>query len=211
LDIGNTPLHDLIACPQCDALYRAQVPAHGQRAVCQRCGTVLITPRKRAGMTIIMLALTVLILAFASLWFPFLQISAGGLTNSATILDAALSFTGGPLLVVSLAVVALILVVPLVRAALTLYVLVPIVFDRKPRAAARSAFQLAEALRPWSMAEIFAIGCAVSLVKVADLADISFGPAFWMFAGLVVISVVQDTFMCRWSVWQSIDSAEQSA
>lgn len=160
-------------------------------------------------MTIITLALTVVILVFGSLWFPFLQISAGGLTNSATILDAALSFTGGPLMILSLAVMALILVVPLTRAALTLYVLVPIVFDRAPRPAARQAFRLAEALRPWSMAEIFAIGCAVSLVKVADLADISFGPAFWMFAAVVVISVVQDTFMCRWSVWHSIDVTDR--
>lgn len=209
MDLRATPLEDLIACPQCDALYRAAAPAAGQRAVCQRCGTVLITPRRRAGMTIITLALTVVILVFGSLWFPFLQISAGGLTNSATILDAALSFTGGPLMILSLAVMALILVVPLTRAALTLYVLVPIVFDRAPRPAARQAFRLAEALRPWSMAEIFAIGCAVSLVKVADLADISFGPAFWMFAAVVVISVVQDTFMCRWSVWHSIDVTDR--
>jgi paraquat-inducible protein A len=207
-DHRATPLHDLIACPQCDSLYRVRIPAHGERARCERCGTVMIAPRKHAGMIIIMLALTVLILVFGSLWFPFLQISAGGLTNSATILDAALSFTGGPLLIVSLAVTALILVVPLIRAVLTLYVLVPIVFDNPPRPAARPAFRMAEALRPWSMAEIFAIGCAVSLVKVADLADLSFGPAFWMFAALVVVNVVQDTFMCRWSVWNAIDDAE---
>jgi paraquat-inducible protein A len=55
------------------------------------------------------------------------------------------------------------------------------------------------------MAEIFAIGCAVSLVKVADLAKIDFGPAFWMFASVVVIIMVQDSFMCRWSVWKSLD------
>ena len=33
------------------------------------------------------------------------------------------------------------------------------------------AFRLAEALQPWSMAEIFVIGCAVALVKIADLAE----------------------------------------
>jgi paraquat-inducible protein A len=55
------------------------------------------------------------------------------------------------------------------------------------------------------MAEIFAIGCAVALVKVADLANLTFGPAFWMFCVLTVVIVVQDNLMDRWSVWNSIE------
>jgi paraquat-inducible protein A len=207
MTFSDHDLQDLIACPRCDALYHVAHPGPGERAVCSRCHAVLITPRRRAGMTIIMLALTVVVLVFGALWFPFLSITASGLANSATLLDAALSFVGGPLLIVSLTVTALIVFVPLTRALLILYVLIPVVFDRAPRPGARAAFRLAEELRPWSMAEIFAIGCAVSLVKVADLADISFGPAFYMFAALVVVSIVQDTFMCRWSVWQSLDDA----
>ncbi len=204
------PLERLIACPTCDALYVAQDPAAGQRAVCGRCHTVLIAPRRKAGMTIIMLALTVVVLIMGAVWFPFLKISTRGLTHSASLLDAALSFAGGPLLILSLAVTALIVLVPLTRAMLIVYVLVPVVFDNPPRPGARTAFRWAEALRPWSMAEIFAIGCAVSLVKLTDLADITFGPAFWMFAALVVIIVVQDNFMCRWSVWKSIEEGERA-
>ncbi len=202
----DTDLSDLIACPCCDTLYRARAPGHGERAVCAVCHTVLIAPRARAGMTIIMLALTTVILVTGALFFPFLRIDAGGFSNAATLLDAALSFAGGPLFLVSFAVTLLIVVVPISRAGLILYVLVPLVFDRPPRPAARVAFRLAEQLRPWSMAEIFALGCAVSLVKIADLAQISFGPAFWMFSTLVVVSVVQDNLMCRWSVWSAIEA-----
>jgi paraquat-inducible protein A len=60
------------------------------------------------------------------------------------------------------------------------------------------------------MAEVFALGCAVSLVKVADLAQISFGPAFWMFAALVIVSLVQDGMMCRWSVWHAIEQGSRA-
>ena len=200
-----------IACPSCDAIYREVMPGDGERAVCTRCHTVLMAPRRGAGMTIIMLSLAVLILVVGALWFPFLKISAAGFSNSATVIDTAFAFTNGPLLIVSLSVMAFIIVIPLTRVMLTLYVLVPIVFDRAPLARARSAFRLAEALRPWAMAEIFAIGCAVALVKVADLAQIEFGPAFYMFAALVVISVVQDNHMCRWSIWESLDGREGRA
>jgi paraquat-inducible protein A len=105
----------------------------------------------------------------------------------------------------SLATAALIIFVPLARVILTMYVLVPVVLDRPPARHAIHAFRLSEAMRPWSMAEIFAIGCAVALVKVADLAHVGFGPAFWMFGVLVVLVVAQDSFMCKWSVWNSLE------
>jgi paraquat-inducible protein A len=88
---------------------------------------------------------------------------------------------------------------------LTMYVLIPVVLDRPPARHAIRAFRLSEAMRPWSMAEIFALGCAVALVKVADLATVSFGPAFWMFGVLVVLVIVQDGFLCKWSVWNSLE------
>ena len=94
---------------------------------------------------------------------------------------------------------------PVARALLTLYVLVPVVFDRPPARGAKAAFRMSEDLRPWSMAEVFAIGCAVALVKVVDLADVEFGPAFYMFSSLVVLVVVQDTFLCRYSVWKALE------
>ena len=204
------PLDDLIVCPQCDAAYQLRVPDHGERAVCQRCHKALISPRKNAGLRIIAVALAVLFLIIGAAVFPFLTIDAAGNENAVSIVDAALAFTGGPLLILSLATAALIIVIPLTRAVLTLYVLVPVVLDRPPARHALSAFRLSEAMRPWSMAEIFAIGCAVALVKITDLATVSFGPAFWMFGILVVLVIAQDSFMCKWSVWRSLEQTNRS-
>ena len=68
------------------------------------------------------------------------------------------------------------------------------------------AFRLSEALRPWSMAEIFTIGTAIALVKVADLANVVYGPAFWMFVALIVLVVLKDAIMCRHTIWALLDS-----
>lgn len=179
-------------------------PGPSERAVCVRCHTVLIAPRKRAGMQIISISAAVVILVVAATLFPFLSVRVAGVHHDSSVLDAALAFSG-PFVLLSLAVAALIVFIPVMRALLILYVLVPVVFDRPPARHARHAFRFAEALKPWSMAEIFAIGCAVALIKVADLALVNFGPAFWMFAVLVVLLVVQDGFMCRYSVWQSLE------
>lgn len=200
----------LIVCPHCDAVYTLARPKAGQRAICQRCETVLITPRRKAGLQIIAVSVAVAILIIAATVLPFLTIRAAGVSNSISILDAALAFSNGPLVVLSLTTAALIIFVPLARVLLALYVLVPIVRDRPPARGAIHAFRLSEAMQPWSMAEIFAIGCAVALVKISDLADVAFGPAFWLFASLVLLVVVQDNFLCRWSVWNSLDKPRKS-
>ncbi|EPX77073.1 Paraquat-inducible protein A [Litoreibacter arenae DSM 19593] len=202
------PRDDLIVCTHCDAVFTLERPAAGQRAKCARCGTVLITPRRKAGLQIIAVSVAITILIIAATIFPFLSISAAGTSNSVSILDAALAFSDGPLVALTLATAALIIFVPLARVLLTIYVLVPIVLDRPPARGSTQAFRLSEALRPWSMAEIFALGCAVALIKISDLADVAFGPAFWMFSTLVVLVVVQDNFLCRWSVWKSLDKTQ---
>ncbi|MEM1075609.1 MAG: paraquat-inducible protein A [Pseudomonadota bacterium] len=200
------PRTDLVVCPRCDAAYALARPQPGQKAICERCNTVLITPRRKAGLQIIALSFAIAILIIAAAVFPFLSVSVAGARNSVSILDAVLAFSDGPLIVLSLATAALIFLIPLTRVLLSIYVLVPLVADRPPAPQAARAFRLAEALRPWSMAEIFAIGCAVALVKISDLADVTFGPAFWLFSILVVLVVVQDSFICRWSVWNALST-----
>ena len=204
------PLDELIVCPQCDAAYRMKKPGHGERAVCQRCHKVLIAPRQNAGLHIIAVAFAVLFLILGAAVFPFLTIDAAGNKNAVSILDAALAFSGGPMIFLSLATAALIILIPLLRVLLTLYVLIPVVLDRPAARYAVPAFRLSEALRPWSMAEIFAIGCAVALVKITDLAHVGFGPAFWMFGILVVLVIAQDSFMCKWSVWYRLEHPKTS-
>ncbi|MCB1333256.1 MAG: paraquat-inducible protein A [Roseivivax sp.] len=199
----------LIVCPHCDALWTARKPAFGEVAACGRCHVVLATPRRRAGMQIISMAVASLILFVGATFFPFLTIEVSGLSNAASVLDVALAFSEGLLGVLVIVTAALILVVPALRTALLLYVLLPLVFDHPPARHAKRAFRLAEQLKPWSMAEIFALGCAVALIKVADLAQVMFGPAFWMFALLVILVLLQQRYLCSWSVWDALNTPTQ--
>lgn len=198
-------LEDLIACPHCDALYTVRVPESGARAVCERCQTVLIAPIRKAGLKIIAMTVAMLILIVSAVFFPFLDIQVSGFANKASILDTALSFQSGVMTLLAVATAAMVVLIPALRMLLVLYVLTPIVRDRVPYRYAKPAFRLSQRLKPWAMAEIFAIGCAVALVKVADLALIGFGPAFWMFTAFVFIVLVSDNLYCTWSVWKSLE------
>lgn len=168
---------------------------------------MLIAPRQGAYARVIALALTVMVLMIGATTFPFLAVNVAGFSNRASVLDSALAFVDGGLMAsLAVLVVAFIIMVPVLRAALVIYVLGPLALGRAPLRGARKAFKVSEDLRPWSMAEIFIIGVAVALTKVSDLASVEFGPAFWMFAGLVVVIVLKDGAMDRWSIWKSLDS-----
>lgn len=204
---GRVDTEGLLACPVCDTLYRRHTPAAGELSVCGHCHTVLAAPRRKAGMLILSLAVAALVLLAAATVLPFLALSARGLSTDASLLDVALAFSTGGMGVLVVATLAMILALPAARMALLIYVLTPVVFDRPPWPGARAAFRHADTLRPWAMAEVFAIGCAVSLVKITDLAQVDFGPAFWMFACLVLLVVAQDRTLCRASVWDALAAA----
>ncbi len=201
---------DLIACPTCDALHHiTDVPA-GARARCSRCHTVLMTPRKGAMTQIVMLAATAAVLMVAAIFFPFLQLHAGGLSRQSSVLGAVMAFSEGGMLPLSVAVALLIVILPLGRLLAITYALAPMALGWHPARHAIRAFRWAEATKPWAMAEIFIIGVAVALVKVAGLATVTLGPAFWAFAALVLVTVLKDNFMCRLTIWKTLEERTRS-
>ncbi len=195
-----------IACPQCDTLHlEAEIP-EGHTADCTYCGYTLAAPRNNAYARVLSLSVTALILMVGAVFFPFISLDAAGLSNRASVMDAVFAFSDGLMLPLSLAVALLIVLIPVARLAAIAYTLLPLVAGRRPYRFAEPAFRLAERMRPWSMAEIFIVGVAVALVKVSGLASVHFGPAFWAFAGLVIVTVLQDNAMCRYTIWKALEA-----
>lgn len=197
----------LVACPRCDALHIELELAEGETARCIRCQTVLARPRSGAFVQIIALSFTTMVLMVGAVFFPFLEISRMGFGNATSLFGVALAYADGVLLPLVLAMLGMIIALPLFRAFLLLYTLVPLAQGRAPYRNAADAFRLSENLRPWSMAEIFVIGTSVALVKVAGLATISLGPAFWAFCALIFVNIAARGFMCQTSIWDAIEDA----
>ncbi len=195
----------LIACPKCDALYNDIQPDDEHRAICLRCGATLLAPRDGSFLTVFAYALTVLILIFTAGWFPFISISKAGLRNTSSIFDVAMSFSSAAMVPLTIAVAAMILLIPALRVSLIIYTLAPLLRDRPPLPHATVAFRLSEQLRPWAMAEIFVLGVAVALVKIHSLAQVTPGPAFWMFVVLALIATMQDRAACSLTIWKALE------
>ena len=200
-----TEAAELTACPTCDLLHRVVPVPEGGRLRCRRCRTVLMTNRRNAIDRTLAAAFGSVDLMVSALTLPFLELSVVGLHRKASLLDAALAFTSGLVIPLSVATALLIIVIPLVRACALGYTLLPLRLGRRPARGAAAAFRVASHLRPWAMAEVFLIGVVVALVKIGGMATVDFGPAFWAMAGLVVLVVYEGTALDEWSIWQSLD------
>jgi paraquat-inducible protein A len=208
--MASTDPDDLIACPTCDMLHRETELPTGGRLRCRRCGTVLMANRANAIDRALAGAFASVILILAAVFTPFLELSVVGLHRRASLLDAALAFSSGLVVPLSVATALLIVVLPLVRAVALAYTLLPLRLGRPPIAGAERAFRTAAHLRPWAMAEVFLIGVVVALVKIGGMASVDLGPAFWAMAGLVLLVVYEATSFDEWSIWQTIERARAS-
>ena len=195
----------LVACPRCDALHIERELESGETARCVRCNKVLAAPRAGAFTRIIALSFTTFVLMVGAVFFPFLEISRMGFGNETSLFGVVMAFSKGALVPLTVALMGSIVGLPVLRAMLLVYTLLPLSRDRPPYAHAVRAFRLSEALRPWSMAEIFVIGTAVALVKIAGLANISFGPAFWAFCALILVTAASDAFTSAATIWDAIE------
>lgn len=195
----------LIACPRCDALHIEEELNEGETARCVRCDTVLASPRAGAFARLIALSFTTMVLMMGAIFFPFLEISRMGFGNATSLFGVVLAFADGVLLPLVLLMLLVVAGLPVLRAFLMVYVLVPLAQGRPPYRHAATAFRWSELLRPWSMAEIFIIGTAVALIKVAGLASVHLGPAFWAFCGLILVNAASRSFMCQTTIWDAIE------
>ncbi|MEF3048415.1 paraquat-inducible protein A [Pseudotabrizicola sp. L79] len=177
----------------------------GAKARCIRCHSVLMAPRKGAMTQIVMLAATSSVLMVAAVFFPFLDLTAAGMATHSSLYDAVMAFSSGLLLPLSFATAALIVLLPFLRFLAIIYALAPMALGHHRARYAVPAFRFAQNLKPWAMAEIFIVGVAVALVKVAGLATITFGPAFWAFVALVLVNTLKDTMMCELTIWKTLE------
>ncbi len=195
-----------IACPNCDVLHKVAPAAVATRAKCAQCGYRLTSGRPEAIARVVGLALTSIILMGVVLFAPFLRLNAGPFGSAASVVDVVLGFATGIMVPLALSVLCFIIVLPVARAALLLYALSPIIAGVGNFPGAPAALRFAFSLKPWAMAEIFMVGVAVALVKLAGMARVEMGAAFWAFALFVLVNAFQDTFMCRNTLWTALSA-----
>lgn len=195
---------DLVACPDCDLLYRRPALQPGQKARCKRCGAI-IHERKQHGIDYsLALAVASLVLFILANAYPLLKLNIAGRTQSGLIFTGVRELFNQGFWEIAALVGIVAIIAPLLRILSVFYVLAPIRLNRRPPAASQ-VFRWYELLHPWAMTEVFMLGILVAVVKLGDIAHLQPGIALYSFTALIVCMAATDASLDHHDIWHRLE------
>jgi paraquat-inducible protein A len=194
----------LIACHQCDMLYRRAPLPERATARCQRCGALLYRSRHGNLDRPLALAISGLVLFTVANIFPMLTFNFEGQFQDATLLSGIITLHRQGMSALAALVLTTTIVVPLVQLGGYTYILLPLRFNHVAVHTAR-LLRWIRYLQPWGMLEVFMLGILVSVVKLSSLAEIVAGIALYAFMALIFVLAAAISSLDLDLIWSRLE------
>lgn len=196
--------NSLIACHECDLLHHIQRLPKGGVALCRRCGAVLFREKQNSLNRTLALVITGLILYGLANVYPFLTLKIEGQVQEAVLITGVKELYLQGMWEVAVLVFLTTVLVPLIQLLGTLYVFLPMKFDRLPWKLS-SLFRFLQVLQPWGMMEVFMVAILVSVVKLTKMATILPGIALYAFMILIFVLAAASASLDPHIVWKRLE------
>ncbi|MDC8804711.1 paraquat-inducible protein A [Halomonas pacifica] len=183
---ATLPPRRLRACHECDWVAALPPLRPGEKADCPRCGHTLVRRHYRAAQRSLALAVAALVALALGVSFPFVSFQVGGIGNRIELTQTATTLIGFHQPLVAIVVLLTILVLPAVYLLGVIW-LQSGLMRGAPWPGSRALARSLDHLNPWMMADVFIIGALVSLIKIAGMAEVQLGTAFWAFCAFAVL------------------------
>lgn len=193
-----------IACHECDLLYELPPLPEGSVAKCSRCGAVLQSHKRDSLDRTLSWTIAGLILFALANTYPFLALKSEGLVRETTLITGVEQLYKQDMRSVAVLVFLTSILFPLLQLVGTLYVLLPLKFNRLPWKMA-PVFRFIRGIQPWSMMEVFMIGILVSAVKLAKMASVIPGLALYSFVILIFVMAAVAASLDPHLVWERLE------
>jgi paraquat-inducible protein A len=198
-----------IACPGCDLLLPDVIAGEGNIISCCRCGAELHRYKKDSINRTVVLCLTGLLLYLPAMLLPLMTFQTLGMSESCNILQSITAYYRQDFYLVSLMVFFSALLFPFLKLVLSLTVATCIRMSVFPSFLPR-LFRLCIHLEDWAMVEVYLLGIMVTIIKMYHTTEISYGPGFFCFAALVLVTMGTTVVLDKKLFWnQIIDGREQ--
>ena len=190
----------LIACEECDAVYRRLALGGSEVALCRCCGAELERDMSAHNRRVLPLAIAGLFMYVIANVFPILEMQLrGGLVSQATLIGSVHSLNADGMPLVAFLVFTTTILFPLIQLLALIYLFTSP--SRFRRSGYPTAFnwlaRLIRILRPWVMVEIFLLGVIVAFVKMTSMATVLPGIALWAFGALTFLLTAVFSFNPR--------------
>ncbi|MFS2200896.1 paraquat-inducible protein A [Pseudomonas sp. Pseusp3] len=208
--LSELPLDNLVACHECDLLMRKPVLAHGEKALCPRCGYELYANRYNVVQRSLALVIAALLLFIPANFLPIMQLNLLGQSSQDTVWSGVVALFDTGMQSVSVIVFLCSMGIPLLKLLCQLAVLLSIRFD-VGRSYGLLLYRIYHHIREWGMLEVYFMGVLVAIVKLADMAAITVGLGLACFIGLLLIQVWLEVVMSPHQIWQALSGEDAHA
>jgi paraquat-inducible protein A len=208
--LSELPLGDLVACHECDLLMRKPKLAHGEKAVCPRCGYELYAHRYNVVHRSFALVIAALLLYVPANFLPIMQLNLLGQSSQDTVWSGVVGLFNTGMQGVAVIVFLCSMGIPLLKLLCQLTVLLSIHFD-VGRSYGLLLYRIYHHLRDWGMLEVYLMGVLVAIVKLADMAAMTIGLGLACFVALLLVQVWLEVVMSPHQVWQALSGEDAHA
>ena len=209
-ELSKLPLENLVACHECDLLMRKPALAHGEKALCPRCGYELYANRYNVVQRSLALVIAALLLFIPANFLPIMQLNLLGQSSQDTVWSGVVALFDTGMQSVSVIVFLCSMGIPLLKLLCQLAVLLSIRFD-VGRSYGLLLYRIYHHIREWGMLEVYFMGVLVAIVKLADMAAITVGLGLACFIGLLLIQVWLEVVMSPHQIWQALSGEDAHA
>jgi paraquat-inducible protein A len=194
---------DILCCPTCGLTLQMHALSRGQRAECPRCGsTVSDGPHGSLRLTAA-LAIAALILYVPANIYPILRMHFYGAYSENTVWDGVVSLAKANQYFVALIVFLASIVIPVLKLAGLLYLVISARFKLGRRLKGRARiYRFIDVIGPWAMLDVFLLAVLVALVKLGQIATILPGPGLIAFSAVVVLTMLASASFDPRLIWE---------
>lgn len=200
---------NLIACHECDALYRKPRLFGRQSARCSRCGATLYNSASAQLDRICAITIAALVTFVIAQSFPIIELDANGIISQSSLFGALVVLWNEGMEIVAVMVFFATILCPLTELVALLYVLLPIRRGYIPPGF-NLVLRTIQFVRPWGMLEVFMLGVLITIVKMVSLARVIPETALFAFGALTLMITVVLTFDAR-TLWDVADALREGA
>ncbi|MCK5697838.1 MAG: paraquat-inducible protein A [Gammaproteobacteria bacterium] len=192
-----------LLCAECDLLIQNKIIEEGSYLKCPRCGHVLYKQKYNTIIKSLALSITALICFYPAVTEPIMSLSMGGKEQHQNIIEGALVLLKEEHYIVAVLTFMCSLLIPLFRLLLLFYVTLSLSVNYfSPHLF--WTFRLYHYMEEWGMLDVYMLGVIVSVVKLSSMAEIQFGFGFWMYAMLLICSIMANNELNHHEVWDRL-------
>ena len=195
-----TVIHE---CPDCGLFCGLSAPQAGDEQSCPRCTNLLRRARDNPlgkALAYTLAAACFYILAVST---PLLQVSIYGRFRLSELRSGPLMLDDQNFWQVAALVFLTTMLLPLLKIAGQLTVLLSLYLRRQPRWLS-SLFAWLQHIGPWTMVEVYLLGFLVAYTRLQAMAHVAIGPAVYGLVGLMLSLVAADAVLDPEAVWERI-------